>query len=271
MAHPEWNTQEFYDHHFPNAKARTHDVYRVYLNTFNPETDNVVYWIKNSKSLGAKKTKLMLAKQLKDYIPDYNSLSQLIDMSTKNVTRQIKSGVNATQQDDIDRLQRYIDLQKTFFDYEKFPISGWTLFGKYLPPRRREIIGFRSVDKRIDGINCYEKSTDTFVFCNFKSKMKCDYRDPDEIQEYRLSELSFIDPMDRDNIREYLLHNDPVVPSFSKNHFTTRYKEVNGGNINDHRHSWANYGYQKLSRLKYIALCYWMDHNVSTSLVQYCS
>lgn len=263
---PEFNSDAFYDIIAPNAKSRTRDSYRVYLNRYSPG-DDIVKFIQNSKSIAEKTEKARLLMLSKDWIPDYDEMKPIIEATFKKYVKQRRQGINITQQDELDRTVLYFKILKTIFDYDNFPLSGWTLFGKYLPPRRRDIIGFKSLDKRVEGQNCYERSTDTFVFYEYKTKRF--QKDENEIQEYKLSDLIFIDPMHRDNIRDFLNQNENIVPKITENYFTSQYKAKNGGTINDHRHAWAAFGRNKLSRVGHCILANWMDHTVGMSVQTY--
>lgn len=263
MSLPTYLSTEFYDKCFPGVKPKTLATYNVYLKTFNPYMDKATSWIQNSQSLGAKRTKIFLAHKIHEYIPEFEQIKPILGMAMKMIRKQQSIGINMTKQDDFVRTQRYLELQKTIHNSNDFPINGMNIFGKWLPPRRREINGFISSDQRVDGVNCYERSTDTFVFVDYKNK-----KNESDIQEFGLSELIFINPTIRELIRHYLHIHDHVVPTYHDEYFSRKYKEENKGTINDHRHAWAGLG-RMMNKMQQLTLSLWMDHKISTAIATY--
>lgn len=263
MSLPLYLSDGFWDTFFPNATQRTRDSYQVYLGTLDPENDNIVDWVENVHADNAKLEKLRLLRIINEYIPDYEFISEWIDETSNQLKIDKFNGKNQTQRGEQENQMSVEVISKLI---AKGTMTTFNLFGLWLPPRRREIRQFKITDDYVENVNQYCKSKQCFYFHHFKNDTNKD------TQTYTWNDLSFLENSSK--IKQYL-HSLPVGLLFGNlytpNHFSRKYKEENGHNINAMRHAWSTIGRRSFDRLGFIQLTNWMDHSISMSVRTYSS
>lgn len=256
---------DFFKQYFPNAKQRTWDSYKVYLKTLNPKTDDVVEWVNDSKSLKESYMKMWLARRISEEFPQnkWKVWEQKFNKDQTILNKEKQKGKVFTQEDDSTRETNNNEIIKNYLASGK--INEWSLFGRWLPPRRREIMEIEITDTPKQDINQYSQKTEKFYFFNFKNDQT------KSTQVFDWNDLSFM-PLKQLTEAKNFLNSRPLGKLFKTtniNYFGNKYKNENGFTINDYRHLWATIGRKTYSRQEYLKLLNWLDHSLSTSVMNY--
>lgn len=259
----DFGSDNFYKHYFPNAVERTRATYRVYLDSFYPNETDLEEWCRE----GAPNARLEKCRLLKifgaDYLDDWsNGDGEWVDNYYKSLQLFRSRGGQMTKRSK----QDYDSSTRIIINMigQKFPITTYSLFGFWLPPRRREVSDFEVNQYHVEGRNQYVTSNKTFYFYDFKnagSKQR---------QVIPLLNLKFLPYLDQ--IAKFLDgFQGRSLFDTSPAYFGKSYHRENGYTINEVRHAWATYGRERLNRTDYLQLLEWLDHSLKTSVLVYSS
>ena len=272
MTEYELGSDEFFNHYYPRAKESTRDIYRRLITNLqlwqvaNPGKDvglwleekngNYRRWVERFTFL-RKFNNVYWTFDAVHYNKEYLRLL-LIRKDGENMTTSVQNSTPVL-------LETFGDLDSRISRMRSGPIGLSSLFGCWLPPRRWDgyQVVIRSSDTS-DKINYYNKSTNMFVFNNYKNaKTK-------NVQKFGILRLLplYENPNDLYRVVEYLngLPDGPICPSLSN--LDKRIKKWYGCCNNILRKYWET-KFSKGTRQQKIVLADWMDHSPTTALMYY--
>ena len=272
---PSYCSPEFYSKMFTKAISNsTKNCYNFHLKRLVTASDiptdaEIFAWIESATSSTYKRHRMILGQRIQK-IYGYDA-TKLNDMHVQ-LRKAIKdSPESQSLKTNAEFKEEYTGIMDKLF---QMPINKYTLFGYWLPPRRRDIFTLNVIAdvpedfdiETASGENYYVKSSRSFIYTDFKNK---------RVQGNQILAVSDLEHLYQPEVYQKIcafLDEMPIGTLFKNKPDTESRTQAssNGFNINSFRHFWARYVTEEHNTKANLYLIgKWMAHSIAVQQTIY--